>query len=99
MSVVLVDPARSKFGSPQLFEGSDAEFAEAARGCVAYTGRWKMRGGKVVHEADVSLFPNWMGTELVRSCEFVGNRLSLSTAGFAIRGVEYTARMVWEREL
>jgi hypothetical protein len=34
----------------------------------------------------------------VRACEISSNRLSLATAGFTIRGVEYTAVLMWERE-
>jgi hypothetical protein len=97
MSVILVDPARPRFESG-LFEAKDAEHAAASRGCVAYTGRWSLREGRVEHDVDVSLFPNWMGTKLVRECRLEGQKLILSTTQFAIAGVAYTARLIWERE-
>jgi hypothetical protein len=98
MSVLLVDPRRKRFESYQLFESSDVELAEAARGCVAYSGRWELIGGKVLHRVDVSLFPNWMGGALTRFAALSDKRLTLSTAEFAIRGAAYTASLVWERE-
>jgi hypothetical protein len=97
MSVVLVDSRRPKFQS-QLFEANEAEFASAARGCVAYTGRWSLRDSSVEHAVDAALFPNWMGTKLTRECRLDGKKLTLSTAQFAINGVAYTAALVWERE-
>ena len=35
---------------------------------------------------------------LTRGIQFDGDRLTLTTTSFSIRGVDYTAALVWERE-
>ncbi len=98
MIVLITDPARPLARSPQFFEATDSELADMARGCVAYSGKWKIRGNEVVHDVEQSLFPNWAGGPLVRAFQKGKNLLTLSTGVFLIRGVEYTAALVWERE-
>ena len=98
MIVLITDPARPLARLPQFFEASDSELANAARGCVAYSGRWKIRGNEVVHDVEQSMFPNWAGNPLVRAFKKGENLLTLSTTTFLIHGLEYTAVLVWERE-
>src|SRR6185369_7565794 len=95
MIVLLTDPARAKARSPQFFEASVEELGAAAAGCVAYSGTWRVRGGDVVHEVEQSLFPNWSGGPLVRAFRLDGDRLTLTTGVFLIRGEEWTAALVW----
>jgi hypothetical protein len=98
MIVLITDPARPLARSPQFFEAAEPELADAARGCVAYSGRWKIRGSDVVHDVEQSLFPNWGGGPLVRAFRLDGMRLTLTTAVFSIRDAKYTAALVWEKE-
>jgi len=44
MIVLVTDPARPAARSPQFYEADERELADAARGCVAYSGRWTLRG-------------------------------------------------------
>ena len=97
MIVLITDTARPLSRSPQFFEAADHELANAARGCAAYSGRWRIQGNDVGHDVEQSLFPNWAGTSLVRSLEMDRNRLALATAEFSIRSATYTATRVWER--
>ena len=99
MIVLITDPARPPARSPQLFEADDRELAAAARGCVAYGGRWTIRGNEVVHDVEQSLFPNWTGSSLARTFQRDGDRLTLTAPAFVICGVEYTAVLVWEKEV
>lgn len=46
---------------------------------VAYAGQWRVDGNRIIHSVVSSLFPNWIGTELVRNLAFVEDRLVLST--------------------
>ncbi len=98
MIVLITDPGRPLARSPQFFEAQDAELAPAAKGCVAYSGLWRLRGGKVVHEVEQSLFPNWTGHALVRMADLKDGRLTLSTGVFKIGAAKYTAALVWEKE-
>jgi len=45
---------------------------------LAYSGRWRLDGTRVIHAVELSLYPAWVGTELVRAVSFVGDRLVLS---------------------
>jgi hypothetical protein len=47
---------------------------------VAYSGRYTVNGGQVIHHVDVSWNPEWMGTDLVRFFKCEGNRLTITTA-------------------
>lgn len=98
MIVLVTDPGRPPARSPQFFEATERELADAARGSVAYSGRWTLRGNEVVHDVEQSLFPNWAGGALTRAFQFDGRRLTLTTAAFLIAGQEFTAALVWERE-
>jgi hypothetical protein len=51
----------------------------------------------VIHEVDLSLFPNWVGTSQVRAVALSGT-LTLSTRPFTVGGEVQTAHLVWERE-
>ena len=54
----------------------------------------------VVHQVEMSLFPNWIGTDLIRVFKFQegGNQLLLSTIPFVTRkGVMVKQVLLWER--
>ncbi|GEM_PF-975634 len=99
MIVLITDPARHQFRSGQFFEATDHELANAARGCVAYSGQWKIRENEVVHDIGQSLFPNWKKKSLARVFRIDNMRLILTTAPSVIRGMEHTATLVWEKEV
>jgi hypothetical protein len=62
----------------------------------SYCGRYEVRGDRVIHHLEVSLFPNWIGVDLERIFELEDNRLILS-APLLWSGVEQSARTIWER--
>lgn len=47
---------------------------------VAYSGRYTVDAGRVIHHVDVSWNPAWMGTDLVRFFKCDSNRLTITTA-------------------
>lgn len=99
MMVLITDPSRPPARSSQFFEAKDAELAQAAKGCVAYSGLWRLRGGTVIHDVEQSLFPNWTGHALVRFVKLEGRRLTLSTGAFSVGASKYAAaRLAWEKE-
>jgi len=54
-------PDRPLYRAGGIGDGTDAESADAARGYVAYAGPYRVEGDSVVvHEPEVSLFPNWV---------------------------------------
>lgn len=64
---------------------------------LAYSGRWRLDGNRVIHAVEMSLYPAWTGTELVRVVSFVGEELVLSAMpepGSSARAVQH---LRWRR--
>jgi hypothetical protein len=66
-------------------------------GFVAYAGRYTFHGDRVVHHVELSLFPNWVGTDQERSVERTEDRLTLSASPLLLAGTKQVPRLVWER--
>lgn len=77
--------------------GTVQEKASAYDGYLSYAGTYETDGRQVVHHVEVCLFPNWIGTDLVRYPEIKGRTLTLRTVPFTLDGVEQTSYLVWER--
>ena len=64
MSVVIHAEPRPRAASDNPLDATDDELRAAARGAVAYAGRWRLRGAEdawmVEHQVDASLHPNWI---------------------------------------
>ncbi len=97
MSVAIMGDNRSPFASGGLRGGTVQQKSEAADTYLSYAGRYEFQAGKVVHYVEVSLFPNWVGTELERSIHIADGKLTLTSPPDRIGGVERTTQIVWER--
>ncbi|NEO91513.1 MAG: lipocalin-like domain-containing protein [Moorea sp. SIO3G5] len=55
-------------------------YLQASTNYISYSGKYEIKGNKVVHHVEVSLIPDWTGTDLERTFEFSSDsRLVLST--------------------
>jgi hypothetical protein len=97
MSVAIMSTKRPKFASGDLWGGTTEEKVAAADTYISYCGKYEVQGDKVIHQIDVSFFPNWSGVDQTRFFEFKGNRLSLSTPPILMAGIQRTAHLIWER--
>jgi Lipocalin-like domain len=97
MSVAIMRAGRTRFAADDLLLGSKEEQAAAAAGYISYAGRYEVRAGIVVHRVEISLFPNWIGTEQVRFYAFAGDRLTLSTGPMQLQGRDRRGFLIWER--
>ncbi len=80
----------------------EPERATAAAGYLNYAGTYRLEGTTVVHEVEVSLFPNWIGTEQVREMQWArnnrgGHDLLLSAKSTSRKGEIVTNRLIWRR--
>jgi hypothetical protein len=57
-------------------------------GVVAYAGRYSLHGDRVVHHVELSLFPNWVGTDQMRSVEGTGDRADPQRQPTALAGTQ-----------
>ena len=97
MSAAIMTAGRPAFAAGDILGGSVEERAGAAATYISYAGRYEVRGDRVVHHVEVSLFPNWVGGTQERFCEFIGERLALNTGPMAVAGAMRRAYLVWER--
>jgi hypothetical protein len=96
-SVTISRANRTRFAAGDLLSGTTHDQAQAMQGFVAYAGRYSFHGDRVVHHVELSLFPNWVGSDQQRSVELAGDRLTLSARPLLLAGKPQVPRLVWER--
>ena len=96
-SVTISRKGRARFAAGDLLSGTAEEKARALEGFVAYAGRYTFHGDRVIHHVELSLFPNWVGSDQERWVELAGDRLTLSASPLLLAGTQQVPRLVWER--
>jgi hypothetical protein len=62
-SVTISRAGRAGFAAGDLLSGTTEEKARALEGCVTYAGRYTFHGDRVIHHVELSLLPNWVGSD------------------------------------
>lgn len=93
---------RSPVDGDTLAAAPESERAAAAAGYLNYAGTYRREGSTVVHEVEVSLFPNWIGTDQIREMEWApndngGQDLMLSAQSTSRKGEIVTNHLIWRR--
>jgi hypothetical protein len=96
-SVTISRADRARFAAGDLLAGTTEEKARAMESFVAYAGRYSFHGDRVIHHVELSLFPNWVGTDQERGVELAGDRLTLSASPLLLAGKQQVPSLVWER--
>jgi Lipocalin-like domain len=96
-SVTISRAGRAGFAAGDLLGGATEEKAQAMESFVAYAGRYSFHGDRVIHHVELSLFPNWVGSDQERWVELAGDRLTLSASPLLLAGKRQVPRLVWER--
>jgi hypothetical protein len=99
MSMQIMRGDRPRFAVDDQQAGTPLEVATAFTGCYSYFGTYVVdeTHGVVVHHVSQSLFPNSIGTDLVRFYRISGDRLIVSAPTVQVRGHLMDAMLVWER--
>lgn len=97
MAVTIMRAGRSLSDASDILRRTTQEAADATRTYLSYAGTYDLFPDRLVHHVEISLFPNWSGTEQVRYFLLEGDRLELSTAPWADRGQVAHAHLVWTR--
>jgi hypothetical protein len=96
-SITISQRGRTGFAAGDLLSGTAEEKARAMEGFVAYAGRYSFLGDRVIHHVELSLFPNWVGSDQERWVELAENRLTLSASPLLLAGRQQVPRLVWKR--
>jgi hypothetical protein len=96
-SVTISRRGRAGFAAGDLLGGTTEDKERAVEGFVAYAGRYDFLGDRVVHHVELSLFPNWVGSDQERWVELAGDRLTLSASPLLLAGKQQVPRLLWER--
>lgn len=99
MSAQIMRLNRPRYQTADPSGGTDAQSSLAARGYLAYSGPYRVEDDSaVLHEPEVSLFPNWVDETQSRAVALVDGRLEMSTTAPVQFGQDQlTAVLVWER--
>ena len=97
VTFTIMGPNRSRFASADMRAGSLEDKRAAFDTYFAYLGTYEVKGDKVVHHVELSLFPNWIGGDQERFFQFSGDQLILCTPPLALGGAARTLRIVWQR--
>lgn len=95
MAAVLAGTHRPELKSPAGSAASEASRSEALTNFLAYAGRYDVRGDRVFHHVEVSVFTNLMGVTLERQFKIDGDRLTIRTLPPEIWGSSNV--LVWKR--
>lgn len=73
------------------------EHAEAFRTFLAYAGRFRLSGERIIHSIEISSIQNYVDKELVRGIAFQDDRIVLSAPPTMVNGKIQSIELVWER--
>jgi hypothetical protein len=73
------------------------EQAEAFKTFLAYAGRYRLSGDKVIHFVEISSIQSFVGQDLVRSVKFQGDQIILVTPPTPVKEKVQTFELIWQR--
>ena len=97
MAVAFMPPDRKPFAAADILGGTPDEKCAAVGTYISYCGRYEVKGDRVYHHIEVSLFPNWTGVTQERIVSLNGDTLRISTPLLLVQGKVQTAHLVWKR--
>lgn len=96
MTVLIANGGRKPLSADRV-AAPEKERAEAFSTFLSYAGRYSLKEGKVIHHVEISSYPNWVETDLVRTVAFEGDRITLTTPPVSVDGKMRTTELTWER--
>jgi hypothetical protein len=71
---------RPAFAGGSLRGGTPEERLAAVDNMNCYCGTYDVRDDTIIHHVEAALFPNWVGTDLVRTFTLGGDELRVTTS-------------------
>ncbi|MBT8341388.1 MAG: lipocalin-like domain-containing protein [Desulfatitalea sp.] len=98
MSVTIMNRERERCDAENFKCANPYEKTKAAETYFSYCGRYEIQGDTVLHDVEISLFPNWVGTVQDRIMKIEGNSLLLFKERIKISNVNHAVRLRWRRQ-
>ena len=98
MSAILMQADRPPFEVTGFHQGTPEQRDEAALTYVSYGGTFDVEDDRVIHHVEYCLFPDWIGTDLVREVSWDGDKLLLTAIPETTStGKTVVNRLLWKR--
>lgn len=101
MAVQIMQRDRPPLPKSRTAQNALDDYVKILRGYIAYFGTYDVdeTARTVTHHLQGSLFPDWVGTDLLRHYEFLNDdrKLILTTAPSALRGETLRGELIWQR--
>ena len=97
MFVHIMTNNRNQYAVVDLFDGDIDAIKNSATTHLSYYGRLESQGNKIISQANIYSFPNWVNTEQRRAVEFNNSQLPLSTHGVQLGNEKTDAHLAWQR--
>ncbi|MFZ5827035.1 MAG: lipocalin-like domain-containing protein [Bacillota bacterium] len=97
MSAAVSAPERTAWSVPDQLLAPEEERAAAISGLMAYSGRYEVVDGAVIHYPEAAHMPNMVGAPQRRFFVIDGDRMTLTSPPFRAGGQPVTVSATWER--
>jgi Lipocalin-like domain len=97
MTAMISYGGRARLSSNDSHSAPVEEQAEAFRTFIAYAGRYTLNSDHVIHHVEISSIQDWVGTDLIRSIKFEGERMVLVAPPIPVDGKMQTFELIWQR--
>ena len=97
MSVHVMCASRPLWTHDLSLDVSSEEKALAVDTYSSYSGTYEQQGDQVIHHVTLSLFPNRVGIDLVRTVQLDGDVLTVTTPPITAGGDTWIERLIWRR--
>ena len=88
--------ASGRPGFADMGASGGARAVAAMKSHFSYAGRWRLDGDRVIHDVDMSIFPDWVGAEKIRTVAFDDGDMILTDNDPT--GPLRVGRLRWRRE-
>jgi lipocalin-like protein len=97
MTAMISHGGRVRLSSNDSHSATVEEQAEAFRTFIGYAGRFTLNSDDIIHHVEISSIQDWVGTDLIRSIKFEGERIVLAAPPMPVDGKMQMFELIWQR--
>lgn len=97
MAVMVSNACRPAISDPNIRRAPVAEKVAAFDSFFGYAGTWRLEDDQMVHSVELSLNPNFVGTDQVRGIEYTPGALTLIQQSTTASGAVMRNELAWKK--